>query len=113
LLALAGNAPQVILDAAWKEAEETAPPNNFVLNVAAPLARQKGVTRRIDTARMLTTQEANKILRRNRRNLAIGRALIILMYGLRALSFVISVAFWILTAFLLVSILKSNSRRRW
>ena len=61
---------------------------------------------------MLTTQEANKILRRNRRTVLFCRVGIVLMYALKVLSFVISVLFWTITIVLMASALKSHSRRR-
>ena len=61
---------------------------------------------------MLTTQDANKILRRNRRNLAIGKAVVVMVYGLQVLSFVISILFWVVTIVLMASALNSRSRRR-
>jgi hypothetical protein len=61
---------------------------------------------------MLTTEEANKILRRNRRTILLCRVGIVLMYVLKAVSFVISVLFWTITIVLMVSALKSVSRRR-
>ena len=61
---------------------------------------------------MLTTEEANKILRRNRRTIVICRVGIVLMYLLKAVSLVISVLFWTITIVLMASALKSGSRRR-
>jgi hypothetical protein len=61
---------------------------------------------------MLSTREQDKILRRNRRNLAIGKGVVIMAYGLRALSLVVSVVFWALTIVLMASALNSRSRRR-
>lgn len=61
---------------------------------------------------MLTTREQDKILRRNRRNLAIGKAVVIFVYGLRALALVVSVFFWAVTIVLMASALNSRSGRR-
>lgn len=61
---------------------------------------------------MLTTEEANKILRRNRRTIVICRLGIALMYVLKVVSLVISVLFWTITIVLMASALKSGSRRR-
>jgi hypothetical protein len=60
----------------------------------------------------MTTQEANKILRRNRRTIVMCRVGILLMYALKAVSFVISALFWVVTIALMASALNSHSRRR-
>jgi uncharacterized membrane protein len=60
---------------------------------------------------MMTTQEANKILRRNRRTIVMCRVGIVLMYALKVMSFVISVLFWVVTIVLMASALNSRSRR--
>ena len=66
----------------------------------------------IEDVDMLTTQEANKILRRNHRNLAIGKAAVVMVYGLWVLFFVISILFWAVTIVLMASALNSRSGRR-
>src|SRR6202035_5062140 len=70
------------------------------------------VAMQIEDVDMLTTQEANKILRRNHRNLAIGKAAVVMVYGLRVLFFVISILFWAVTIVLMASALNSRSGRR-